>query len=114
MRQHYALLLLALLVVVTAGFTLGLTYATCYASLCSEEFFPVEVRLHIASYYALIASIGFALVLRAYTTCCRNLSAIYLTQKPLPVFDKRLSLGGAALIIWILGIVLAVSVIDIR
>ena len=80
-----------------------------YASLCSEEFFHFEVIVHIVSFYALVASIGFALVLRSYTSWCRTLSATYLTKKSLPVFDKRLSVGGLTLSIWIVGIILATT-----
>ena len=109
MNRQYGLFYLALILVITFGFTIGLTYAPCYASLCSEEFFALETRLHIVTYYGLVASIGFALCLRAYSPWWYTLSATNLTKRPVPVFDRRFTVGGLVLTIWVLGITLATT-----
>lgn len=96
-----------LILVICAGFTLGLTYAPCYSSLCSEDFFPLPTRFHIVTFYGLLASIGAALLLRTYNPQCRSVSEYYLTKQRLPLLDKRISVGGLALTIWTVGITVA-------
>lgn len=105
-RPHEALLVLFILLV-CAGFTIGLTYAPCYSSLCSEDFFPLPTRFHIVTFFGLLASIGAALLLRTYSPRCRSISEKYLTKRRVPVLDKRISVGGLALAIWIVGITVA-------
>ena len=110
MKRLIGLLLLVLVLVVCAGFTLGLTFAPCYSSLCSEDFYAVPTRIHIATYYALVASIGAALLLRAYSPRCRAISNHYLTRHEVPILAKRISVGGLALSIWIPSIALITTV----
>jgi len=103
-------LLLLTVLVVCGGFTISLTYAPCYASLCSEEFFPRDTRIHIGTYYLLLASITFALLLRAYSPTCRSLSNYSLTKREVPVFGKRISVGGLAFSVWILTVILVTTI----
>ena len=100
-------LLLLLLFVICAGLTLGLTYAPCFASLCSEEFFPAPTRYHIATYFSLLASVGCVLLLRAYSPRCLYISNYHLTKRRVPILDKRISIGGLALSLWLVGITVA-------
>lgn len=100
---------LALVLFISAGFTIGLTYAPCYATVCSEKIWPLETRIHIAVYYGLLASIGCALFLRAYKPSCRRLSSYYLLRHEVPVLEKRVSVGGLALAIWIVSVTLATT-----
>ena len=102
-------LALVVLVIFCAGSTIGPTYAPCYASLCSEEFFPYPTRVHIAGYYALVASIGCVLFLRATSSSWHAVSTTYLTRRKVPVLQKRISVGGLALATWVLGITVATT-----
>ena len=106
-RQYTGLFLLLAVLVTCAGVSLGLTYAPCYASLCSEEFFPYATRVHIANFYALLASIGCVLLLRAYSPWWRAVSTTYLTQREVPMLGKRISVGGLTLSFWIVAITVA-------
>ncbi|KAK4580038.1 hypothetical protein LTR86_000240 [Recurvomyces mirabilis] len=104
-----AALLLSIFIICT-GFTIGLTWAPCYASLCTEEFFPAATRYHVATYYGLIASIAIGLFLRAYSPLCYRISTTYLGRREIPVFKKRFSIGGLFLVFWILAIALVTTV----
>ena len=101
---HLALLVLLL---VSAGFTIGLTYAPCFASMCTEQFFPFETRIHIAGYYGIVASIGLALVLRAYVPWIHAVSSTYIIRRELPILKKRISIGGFTLGAWIVVLTVA-------
>lgn len=97
------------ILLLSTGLTLGFTYLPCYASLCSESYLPYETRLHIATFYGLLASTGCFLFLTSLSPAARRLSNIYISQKELPLLNKRLTLGGIALTLWILGLVLATT-----
>jgi ferric-chelate reductase len=103
-----SIILLSVFVVCT-GLTVGLTYAPCYASLCSEEFFPADTRYHIATFYGLIASIAAALLMRAHTQLWHRVSSTYITKREVPIFGKRFSIGGLLLVFWILFITLVTT-----
>ena len=107
MENISLLLALLLLLLVSAGFTIGLTYAPCFASMCTEQFFPWETRIHIAGYYGMVASIGLALLLRAYLPWVRAVSSTYVIQRELPILKKRISLGGLTLAVWIVALTVA-------
>ncbi|KAK3713326.1 hypothetical protein LTR37_008518 [Vermiconidia calcicola] len=109
MKRPTGIAILLLVLIVSTGLTLGLTYAPCYASLCSEEFFPFETRVHIAVFYALLAITGCFLFLRAWSPWWHAVSTTYVTRKELPVLQKRISVGGLALSVWLLGITLATT-----
>ncbi|KAK3116339.1 hypothetical protein LTR53_003416 [Teratosphaeriaceae sp. CCFEE 6253] len=104
-RVHQSLSLLLLLLVI-AGFTIALTYAPCYASLCSEEFFGLQTRIHIAIYYALLAGVAAALALRACSTKCALISNAYLSNRRLRMINRQVSTGGLSLAIWIISVTL--------
>jgi ferric-chelate reductase len=87
----------------------GLTYAPCYASICSEEYFPNDTRYHIATYYGLIASIAVGLLLRAQTQIWHRISSTYVSKREIPIFDKRFSIGGLFLVFWILFVTLVTT-----
>ena len=99
--------LLLLVLVLSFGLSLGLTYVPCYASLCSEDFFPDPTRFHVATYFALLASTGCVLLLRAYSPLCNAVSNYHLTRRRLPVLDKRISVGGLCLSLWLVGVTVA-------
>jgi hypothetical protein len=52
--------ILAAILVSCVGFTIGPTYLPCYATLCSEEFFGLQICLHIMIFYSLLATIEMA------------------------------------------------------
>jgi ferric-chelate reductase len=102
-------LFLVLVLVLSAALSLGLTYAPCYASLCSESFLPSETRLHIASFYALLASSGSFLLLRARSPWVHQLSAYSPRSREMPVLKKRITAGGTFIGLWLVGITLATT-----
>jgi len=91
------------------GLTLGLTWAPRYASLCSEDFYAYDTHLHVISFYALLASTGCALLLRAYGPVCYSISKYYLTRRQVPVLRTRFSVSGQAFALWSIGITLATT-----
>lgn len=109
MKKFSEIALVVVPLVLCTGLTVGMTYAPCYSSLCSEEFFPYETRLHLATYFSLLASIGCALLLRASSPSCRRVSEKHLTHKHVPLLDRHITVGGLALAIWIVGIVIATT-----
>ncbi|KAJ4404329.1 hypothetical protein N0V82_010524 [Gnomoniopsis sp. IMI 355080] len=109
MEKYTEIILVVGTLVFCTGLTVGLTYAPCYSSLCTEEFFPYETRLHLAAYFALLASIGCALLLRASSPQCRRASETHLTRKQVPLLDHHITVGGLALGVWIVGITIATT-----
>ena len=109
MHERVALFILPLVFAISLGLTLGLTFLPCYSSLCSEEFYPFGTRIHIASFYVIVAAIALVLALRGATEVARSVSEFYILRKPAPILDKRISLGGTLLAVWILGMVLATT-----
>lgn len=114
MRTSTQSLLLTTTFLFSATFTLGLTYAPCYSTLCTEILFPLNTRLDIATYYLLLASIAFFLLLRAHIPACTRLSNFHSTKREVPIVRKRFTLGGVALTIWILFGVLATTAFQIN
>ena len=95
--------------VVSLGPTLGLTYAPCYSGLCVEALFPFEARVHIASFYGMLAAAALALMLRAYSAPVRRLSEAYVVRTPVPILDQRVTAGGVLLALWLVGLILATT-----
>ncbi|KAK1820890.1 hypothetical protein LTR12_004761 [Friedmanniomyces endolithicus] len=95
------LLLLTTLLLASAGLTLGLTFAPCHSSLCVELLHPYQTRIHIAVFYSLLASLTLALTARVYLPALRRLSGTYISDRPLPLVGKRLTVGGVVLVLWI-------------
>lgn len=109
MKQLLKILSLLLVLVISASLTIGLTFAPCFASLCTEQFFGFETRVHIATYYALLAPTGCFLLLRAYSPLCLRISNHHLTRREVPVLQKRISVGGLGLALWPVGITLVTT-----
>jgi ferric-chelate reductase len=100
---------IAALLIVCSGFTVGLTFAPCYSSICVEQFFPSQTRIHIAVFYG---GIGIAAIYFAgwsKSTVIRSFSDFHLFAKPLPLIGTRLSVGGTLLSAWILAFTLATT-----
>lgn len=109
MRRPYQILVLLVTLIVSTGVTLGLTYAPCYASLCSESYLPYETRLHVITFYSMLASTGCLLFLRATSQKAGRASQFYLIHHEVPVLRKRISLGGTAVSVWLVGLILATT-----
>lgn len=109
MKRPYQILALLVTLIVSAGPTLGLTYAPCYASLCSESYLPYETRIHVITFYSMLASTGCLIFLRATSNKARQASQFYLIQHEVPILRKRISLGGAAVSVWLVGLILATT-----
>ncbi|KAH7139604.1 hypothetical protein B0J13DRAFT_586227 [Dactylonectria estremocensis] len=97
-----------IIMAVSGGLVLGLTYAPCYATLCSEDYFPLETRLHLAAFYGLLMMMACMLLTRASIKSVRSLSGFYITPV-LPILGKRISLGGLVTAISIIVATLATA-----
>ncbi|KAH7024841.1 uncharacterized protein B0I36DRAFT_249881 [Microdochium trichocladiopsis] len=108
MKRPFQIVLILLSLALSAGLAIALTYAPCYATLCSEQNFPFETRLQITIFYALLASICGFLLLRVCSPTVRKLSDYDLSLE-LPILQKHTTLGGVILSIWIVGTTLATT-----
>ena len=77
--------------------------------MCPEQFFPYATRVHIAVYYSMLAIIGVFLSLRAYIPWMRKVSETYLIRRQVPILQKRISIGGLTLAIWIVALTVATT-----
>lgn len=92
------------------GLTIGLTYAPCYATVCPEDFLHRETKIHLGTFYLMLATLGFALLLRSSFTSLQTLSS-YCTPFEIRILGKRLSVGGFSASVWIVGSTLATTTI---
>ncbi|KAK0369386.1 hypothetical protein CLIM01_13250 [Colletotrichum limetticola] len=103
MKQPVYILLLLLTFVVSSAGTIALTFAPCYATFCSEDYFEFETRLHLLVYFGLVAGFGCFLLLRSYITWVHALSSYHLMR--IPLGGKRVTFGGLLASIWIVAVV---------
>ncbi|KAH7009741.1 ferric reductase like transmembrane component-domain-containing protein [Ilyonectria destructans] len=97
-----------LFLAVSGGLVFGLTYLPCYATLCPEDYFPLETRLHLGAFYGLLAMTTCMLLLRASSESVRSLSGLHISPK-LPIFGKRITFGGLTISISIILATLATA-----
>ncbi|KAG8626122.1 hypothetical protein KVT40_006523 [Elsinoe batatas] len=83
----------ALTLIASCGLSIGLTYLPCYSAICVEEFFPYNVRIHIASYYTILSLILLSLVLRRTNAKVKHVLDAYVSTRPLPLTTSRLTIG---------------------
>lgn len=102
MKQLLCIVALFLTFAVSAAAAIVLTFAPCYATFCSEDYFDFETRLHIIIYYALVIGLGCFLLLRAYFPWARALSGQHLCR--IPLMGKRVTFGGLMACTWIVGV----------
>lgn len=105
MKRYIDGIILLVVLFASAGLTIGLTYAPCYATVCVEDFFGLETRVHIAVYYSILATIGATLSIRATSGRASRISNTYLTRTKVPIIQKQITLGGLALTLWITAII---------
>jgi len=94
---------------VCSGFTIGLTFAPCYSTLCVERWFPSQARIHVAVFYGSISIVAIYLAAWSRSRAVKSISDRYLFDKPLPLVGLRLSLGGILLSAWILAFTLVTT-----
>lgn len=95
---------LTIIVVASAALALVLTWLPCYATICSEDYFTFETRLHIAIFYGFLAITGLVFIVRAYSPRLRSLTGSHLLHE-LPIIGRRLTLGGLITFVSILALV---------
>jgi hypothetical protein len=100
---------IAVLLIVCSGFTIGLTFAPCYSSICVENWFLSQTRTHIAVFYGGIGIAATYFAGWSRSTVIRSFSDLYLFDKPLPLIGIRLTLGGTLLSAWISAFTLATT-----
>ncbi|CAH0033919.1 unnamed protein product [Clonostachys rhizophaga] len=97
-----------ILIIASASLAIGLTYLPCYATICSEDYFPFETRLHIATYYGLLVVGSCLLLLQASTRFGRSLSRSHLSPV-LPVLGKRITVGDLTISLLVISTTLATT-----
>lgn len=96
--------IMSLILGTSTAASIVLTFFPCYATLCSEEYFPFETRLHLIIYYGfLILTMAF-FILRQYIPRVRSFCGFHLLGE-LPLIGKRITVGGALFFLWILAVV---------
>ncbi len=89
------------------GLSIGLTFRSdhyCYAGVCGEWLFPLQVRLHVVVWYCWISLSVTILALRAFHPSIRNILQRQLTKGQLPVVGKSLTLSGTLVVFWVLSL----------
>ncbi|KAF3769703.1 hypothetical protein M406DRAFT_343822, partial [Cryphonectria parasitica EP155] len=104
MKRLFQTISLLAVLALSTGLALGLTYAPCYATICPESYLARPTRVHIATFYAFLAITACFLYIRAVSPRVQHISNYYLVWHELPVLKRRVSLGGLALGIWIVGV----------
>lgn len=95
---------LSLILGSSAAASIVLTFFPCYATLCSEEYFPFETRVHLIIYYGFLILTTLFFILRQYSQAARSLSGFHLFHQ-VPLLGKRVTLGGLLCFVWILAVV---------
>ncbi|KAI9147991.1 Heterokaryon incompatibility protein [Paramyrothecium foliicola] len=94
---------LVVAILASAATTLVLMHTSCYATICSEEHFSYETRLHVTIYFSFLALTLCILLLHAYSPPIQSFTSLHLAHQ-LPLVGKRLTLGGLLACFWVLTI----------
>lgn len=98
---------LALSLLLTFGLSLGLTFRSdhyCYAGTCGSHLFPLRSRLHVAVWYCWLAMSITFLTLRSRHKAFRRACSIRLGDLSIPLLGRKLALGGALVVLWLLSL----------
>ncbi|MCJ1405679.1 hypothetical protein MMC11_008908 [Xylographa trunciseda] len=99
-RPHAVYYLLTLsMIAAFGGFAIGLTFAPCHASMCVEQFFPLQARIHIAAFYGLLIVVTLLLTFRVLFKSIHKLSNLYISNIVWPILGKRISVGGLLFVV---------------
>ncbi|OBR08367.1 Ferric reductase [Colletotrichum higginsianum IMI 349063] len=109
MNQLLCNIVLFLTFAVSAAAVIVLTFVPCYATICSEDYFDFETRLHLIIYYGLLAVLGIALLLRKYFPRVRTISGHHLLPGG-PLVSKSVTVGGLLASVWIVGVTASTTV----
>ncbi|CAG9989230.1 unnamed protein product [Clonostachys byssicola] len=108
MAHLASLVAVLILIIASASLAIGLTYLPCYATICSEDYFPFETRLHIATYYGLLVAGSCLLLLQSSTQFGRSLSRSHLSPV-VPILGKRITVGGLTISLLVISATLATT-----
>ncbi|KAF3797697.1 hypothetical protein GCG54_00011729 [Colletotrichum gloeosporioides] len=92
--------LLLVLLIIFGGAATGLTFAPCYATLCPEDFFSFESRIHVAIFYGMLGAVILLLLLGSSFRAVERSGNLTLISS-LPLIHKRVTLGGLTVVVWI-------------
>ncbi|KAH7144769.1 hypothetical protein DER46DRAFT_630229 [Fusarium sp. MPI-SDFR-AT-0072] len=101
MRKYLQITTLIVTTLASAAVSLVMMHFSCYATLCPEDYFSYETRLHVIIYYCFLSLTLCLLALRSYSPAVRSFANI----RPLaegPLVGNRFTLGEAFMCIWIL------------
>lgn len=93
--------------VVTFGLSIGLTFRSnrhCFAGTCGEWLFPLQARLHVVIWYFWLSISVTFLGVRAFHLEMQNVLSRPLCSRKLPLLGKRISVGGALMLCWVISL----------
>jgi hypothetical protein len=100
MRNFLQIATLITTVLASAAASLVMMHFSCYATMCSEDYFSYETRLHVIIYYGFLSLTLCLLFLHAYSSAVRSSASLQLLAN-VPLIGERLTLGGLLMCIWI-------------
>ncbi|KAF5688572.1 hypothetical protein FDENT_4792 [Fusarium denticulatum] len=100
MRQYLQITALIVATLASAAASLVMMHFSCYATVCPEDYFSYETRLHVIIYYCFLSLTLCLFALRSYSPAVRSFTNI----RPLAGFPLvgQFTLGEAFMTIWIL------------
>ncbi|KAF5548548.1 ferric reductase [Fusarium phyllophilum] len=101
MKQYLQITALIVTTLASAAASLVMMHFSCYATVCPEDYFSYETRLHVIIYYCFLSLTLCLLALRSYSPAVRSFTNI----QPLPrvsLLGNGFTLGEAFMTIWIL------------
>ena len=93
--------------VLTFGLSFGLTFRSehhCYAGTCGEWLFPLQARVHVLIWYSWISISATFLAVRAFHPRMQKLLDQELVEGKVAVIGKRVTLGGALAVFWVIAL----------
>ncbi|KAF5591942.1 ferric reductase [Fusarium pseudoanthophilum] len=109
MRRYLQVTALIVAILASATASLVMIRFSCYATVCPEDYFSFEARLHVVIYYCFLSLTLCLLALRLYSPAFRSFTNIRLLAG-VRLVGKRFTLGETFMAIWILVITLGPTI----
>ncbi|CVL09336.1 uncharacterized protein FMAN_15500 [Fusarium mangiferae] len=101
MRKCLQITTLIVTTLASAAVSLVMMHFSCYATVCPEDYFSYETRLHVIIYYGFLSLTLCLFALRSYSPAVRSFTNLQPLAE-VPLVGNRFTLGGTLMCIWIL------------
>lgn len=101
MRKFLQTTTLIVTTLASAAVSLVMMHFSCYATVCPEDYFSYETRLHVIIYYCFLSLTLCLLAIRSYSPPVRSFTNMQPLAE-LPLAGNRFTLGETFMTIWIL------------